>query len=145
MKNLLKLLPFLVISIILKSCTAESRELEANEEFTTNAELMSPDQFQNMNCTGELPRTRLINNGTIDVNLQVVREDGLAEITIPNISPGTTTNWNDFNVGEVLFSVTNDVPMVNDEKVVLDMDTCMGYEIEIGPDNQIVSFVPIIF
>lgn len=142
MKNLLKLLPFLVIAIALKACTPEFNDTEVLDlELESSAERALFDT----NCADDLPRTRMINNGTIEFDLQVINEAGIAEITIPNIAPGTTTSWNDFNSGEVIFSVTNIEPLVNDEKVRLDMDTCMGYEIVIGPDNAITSFTPISF
>ena len=133
MKNLLKLLPFLVVALILKACTAELNENEALQ-----VDLDSPESsvIFDTNCTDDLPRTRMINNGTIAFDLQVISEAGVAE---------TTTSWNDFNVGEVLFSITNYEPLVNDEKVQLLMDTCMGYEIVIGPDNTITTFTPILF
>ena len=142
MKNLLKLLPFLVVALILKACTAELNE---NEALQVDLDSRESSVIFDTNCTDDLPRTRMINNGTIAFDLQVISEAGVAEITIPNIGPGTTTSWNDFNVGEVLFSITNYEPLVNDEKVQLLMDTCMGYEIVIGPDNTITTFTPILF
>ncbi|MCA0132621.1 hypothetical protein [Winogradskyella alexanderae] len=138
MRNLLKFIPFFGIALVFKACITEPLDSAVtNQEFNSST--------FDTNCTGDLPKTRLINNGTIAFDLQVINADGIAEITILSIDPGITTTWNEFEVGEVVFSVSNDTPMINDEKVVLDMDTCMGYEIVIGPDNSIESFDPIIF
>lgn len=138
MKNLLKLLPFLVIALIFKACTIEPTDIDIVESNSTDASF-------DTNCADDLPKTRLINNGTIDFELRVINDIGVSEITIPNIGPGTTTNWNNFNAGEVLFAVSNTEPTVNDEKVLLQMDTCMGYEIVINSNNMITSFTPITF
>ena len=138
MKNLFKFIPFLGLALALKACIVEPADADLLEATQQNA------QFDT-NCTGDLPKTRLINNGTIPFDLQVINESGIAEITITNIGPGITTTWNEFGVGEVLFSVSNNTPMVSEEKVVIDMDTCMGYEIVIGADNAIESYDPIIF
>lgn len=138
MRSLLKFIPFLGLAVILKACITEPIDDSLiNPETNSN--------LQDTNCTGELPITRLINNGTITFDLQVVNSEGIAEVTISSIDPGITTAWNEFEVGEVVFSVSNNTPMVNDEKVVLDMDNCMGYEIVIGPNNAIESYDPIIF
>jgi hypothetical protein len=142
MKNLLKLLPFLVIAIALKACTAGTYDNEVLEaDLESNLTSLAFDN----NCANDLPKTRLINNGTVAFQLQVISEDGVPEITIPNIGPGVTTNWNNFNSGDMLFSVTNSEPMVSDEKVNIQMDTCMAYEIVINSNNQITSFIPISF
>ena len=138
MKNLLKFIPFIGLAFILKACIVEPADAELFESTETDA------QFDT-NCTGDLPKTRLINNGTISFDLQVINENGVAEITITSIDPGITTAWNEFAVGEVLFSVSNNTPMTNDDKVVINMETCMGYEIVINSDNEIESYDPIIF
>ena len=139
MKNLLKFIPFFGLAFIMKACIVEPVDAELNQ---SNSDLNA--QFDT-NCTGDLPKTRLINNGTIPFDLQVINEDGVAEITITSIDPGITTAWNEFAVGEILFSVSNNTPMTNDEKVVINMDTCMGYEIVINGDNEIESYDPITF
>ena len=142
MKNLLKLIPFLVMAIALKACTAETNDNEVLEaDLESNLTSLAFDN----NCANDLPKTRLINNGTVAFQLQVISEDGVPEITIPNIGPGVTTSWNNFNTGDMLFSVTNSEPMVSDEKVNIQMDSCMGYEIVINSNNQITSFIPISF
>ena len=142
MKNLLKLLPFLVIAFAFKSCTVEPTDVVVT---ASDSETSSPDAIFDTNCANDLPKTRMINNGTINFDLQVINIAGVSELTISSIGPGTTTNWNDFNVGEVLFAVSNNEALVNDEKVVLQMDTCMGYEIVIDSNNEITSLTPISF
>ena len=130
------------MAIALKACTAETNDTEVLEaDLESNLTSLAFDN----NCANDLPKTRLINNGSIAFQLQVISEDGVPEITIPNIGPGVTTSWNNFNTGDMLFSVTNSEPMVSDEKVNIQMDTCMGYEIVINSNNQITSFIPISF
>ncbi|WP_431157633.1 hypothetical protein [Winogradskyella poriferorum] len=138
MKSLLRFIPFLGVALIFKACIAEPID-----ESITNPE--NNFNVSELNCTGDLPITRLINNGTITVDLQVVNADGIAEVTITSIDPGVTTSWNEFEEGEVLFAVSNSTPLVNDEKVILEMSTCMGFEIVIGPDNTIESYDTITF
>jgi hypothetical protein len=134
MKNLLKFAPVMGLAMSLLSCTSESLENDISSEPTSN-ELNEP-------CIDQNPITRVVNNGTIAFDFKVVDSDGIVIIDIPNIPANTTTSWASFNEGEVLFSLDSNQTSVRDDKVVLLMDNCMAYEIEINSNNQIVSYTP---
>lgn len=132
MKNLLRFLPFL--AMIVFACTVDSNDILEEDNLLITA--------QSMSCIDDDPITRVVNNGTVSFNLLVVAEDGTILVDIPNIPANSTTSWASFPQGEVLFSLDTDVTQVNDDKVVLQMDTCMAYDIEIDSNNEIVSYTP---
>ncbi len=136
MKHLLKLTQALCLVFMLFGCTSDSAVDENALEVT--------DSQLNQNCVDQDPITRVINNGTVTFDLKVFDAQGTVLVDFPNIPANTTTSWASFEQGEVMFSLNCDQALVNDDKVVLQMDTCMAYEIEIDGNNEIVSYVPTI-
>ncbi|WP_461587030.1 hypothetical protein [Winogradskyella sp.] len=133
MKNLLNLSIFVFLFIMFSTCSVN--DIEDDSDLNVN---------ENETCLDSDPITRVVNNGTSTYHLKVVDTDGVVLVDIPNIPPNTTTSWASFAPGEVLFSLDANQTMVNDDKVVLQMNTCMAYDIEIAPDNTIVSYTPTI-
>jgi hypothetical protein len=136
MKNLLKFIPFIVFAIVLKACTAENSVLLNNET----------DQFSQSNppCVDDDPITRVVNNGTITFQLQVMNEDGVEVVNFVSVPPNTTTSWASFDSGLHIFYLkdVSDSSNSSMDKAQLQMDNCMALEIEIDANDQVVSFVP---
>lgn len=122
----------LCLALILFSCISDSIE---DDNFT------EPSQFLNP-CVNDDPITRVVNNGTVAFDLKVLDSNGVVLVDIANIPPSTTTSWASFAEGEVLFSLDSNQTLVNDDKVVLQMNTCMAFDIEIDANNEIVSYTP---
>ena len=135
MKNLLKLACFACIILISISCTTEPIDSVQLDE-------LNQDTLNNP-CVDQDPITRVVNNGTVTFAFKVIDDQGNVLVDIPNIPASSTTSWISFTQGEVLFSLDSDQTLVNDDKVVLQMGTCMAYDIEIDANNQIVSYTPI--
>lgn len=134
MKNLLKFAYCASILLVSISCTTESVDsVQFNE--LNQQELNDP-------CVDQDPISRVVNNGTVSFDFKVIDDQGVVLVEIPNIPASTTTSWVSFPQGEILFSLDSDQTLVNDDKVVLQMGTCMAYEIEIDSNNQIVSYTP---
>jgi hypothetical protein len=131
MKNLLKTMVVFGLVILFAACTAELSEPEL--------ELEAP----NAACVNNDPITRVVNNGTIAFDLIVLNDAGDVVVSILNIPPSSTTSWASFPAGEVLFSISNNEPLVNDDKVLLQMDNCTAFDIEIDNTNSAVSYTPI--
>ena len=135
MKNLLRFIPFLALLIF--ACTVDSDETDSQNEDLLTAQNQPP-------CVDDDPITRVVNNGTVAFDLLVLSDDGSVLVDIPDIPANTTTSWASFPEGEVLFSMDAHVAQADDDKVVLQMNTCMAYEIEIDGNNEIVSYMPTI-
>jgi hypothetical protein len=135
MKNLLKLARLLCFILLLSGCTADSTEIDVLSEIVQSESSQPP-------CVDDDPITRVINNGTIDFDFKVFNDQGDIVIDFPVVPPNTTTSWASFVSGEVLFSIDGDDATANDDKVLLQMNTCMAYEIEIDGNNEIVSYTP---
>lgn len=134
MKNLLKFAYCACILLVSISCTTESVDsVQFNE--LNQQELNDP-------CVDQDPISRVVNNGTVSFDFKVIDDQGVVLVEILNIPASTTTSWVSFPQGEILFSLDSDQTLVNDDKVVLQMGTCMAYEIEIDSNNQIVSYTP---
>lgn len=135
MRNLLKFLSLMCFVMLFSGCTNESID---------NDLLIAPMQSE-LNqppCVDDDPITRVINNGTIPYDFQVIDSEGVIIVDIPMVPPNTTTSWASFTPGEVLFLIDGDDNIAGDDKVLLQMDTCMAYEIEIDSNNTIVSYTP---
>ncbi|WP_299367019.1 hypothetical protein [Winogradskyella sp.] len=137
MKNLLKQAHIACLMLMLSGCTSDSTLNDDSSPEVTDSPLNEP-------CFDQDPITRVINNGTVTFDFKVIDDQGNVLVDIPNIPASTTTSWANFEQGEVLFSLNSNQTMVSDDKVVLQMDTCMAYEIEIDANNEIVSYIPII-
>ena len=138
MKNILKLTSVITLLMVLSSCSVESLD----EVIVNNNTSVENVTEQQMTCSGEQPKTRVINNGTTTFILEVVNSDGAIIVSQPGINPGHITNWSSFAEGEVLFALSNPTGDTTDDKVLLTMDSCMAYEIVIDANNNIVSYVP---
>lgn len=135
MKNLLKSTFLTCVALMLFACTSDPSGNDISTDLT-------PTQL-NDPCVAQDPITRVINNGTVTVDFKVVDSDGIVLVDIPNIPANTTTSWASFEEGDVLFSIDTNQTLVNDDKVVISMGSCMAYEIEIDSNNEIVSYLPI--
>ncbi|MFP4845949.1 hypothetical protein [Winogradskyella sp. PE311] len=135
MKNLLRLTHLLCFIFLLNGCTADSTDSDFLNE-SPESELNQPP------CIDDDPITRVINNGTIAFDLKVIDDQGNVLVDIVSIPPSTTTSWASFVPGEILFSIDGNDAAASDEKVVLQMNTCMAYEIEIDSNNEVVSYTP---
>lgn len=135
MKNLLKRTFVMCFVLTLLTCTSDSAENELSLD-------LNPSQL-NEPCVGQLPITRVINNGTVSIDFKVIDIDGVVLVDIPSIPASTTTSWASFDEGVVLFSIDTNQTLVSDDKVELNMESCMAYEIEINSNNEVVSYLPI--
>ena len=135
MKNLLKLTAVIGLFAIFSACTVNPFDDLLIDNESESSALNPP-------CLNEDPKTRVINNGTVPFNLEVVAADGTIVISILNIPPNTTTSWATFNEAELMFSLQGSNLNVSDDKVLLQMDNCMAFEIEVDANNEIVSYIP---
>lgn len=135
MKNLLKRTFVMCFVLTLLTCTSDSAENELSLD-------LNPSQL-NEPCVGQLPITRVINNGTVSIDFKVIDSDGVVLVDIPSIRASTATSWASFDEGVVLFSIDTNQTLVSDDKVELNMESCMAYEIEINSNNEVVSYLPI--
>lgn len=135
MKNLLKRTFVMCFVLTLLTCTSDSAENELSLD-------LNPSQL-NEPCVGQLPITRVINNGTVSIDFKVIDSYGVVLVDIPSIPASTTTSWASFDEGVVLFSIDTNQTLVSDDKVELNMESCMAYEIEINSNNEVVSYLPI--
>ena len=133
MKNLLRFMPFL--ALILFACTVDSTESDFQNDNLFATQNQPP-------CVDDDPITRVVNNGTVPFDLLVLADDGTVLVDISDIPANTTTSWASFPAGEVLFSLDSNTAQANDDKVVIQMNTCMAYDIEIDGNNTIVSYNP---
>ncbi|NRD23438.1 hypothetical protein HNV10_09325 [Winogradskyella litoriviva] len=136
MKNLLKLTASFGLILLFSACTATIEDYTIENE-SVAAPLNPP-------CDNEDPKTRVVNNGTVSFNLEVLTADGSTVVSILNIPPNSTTSWASFSENEVMFSLKGSNFNVADDKVLIQMDNCMAYEIEVNGSNEIVSYVPTI-
>ncbi len=138
MKYLLKNIACAIVLLTVFNC--------ATEPVDNSQELSQTTQSQDSNsvapavtCNGQSPKARITNNGTIDVNLEIYNESGVLVSHEYGVEPGEHSDWKTFVTGETTFVVSN----VNADKIiVLDMDTCMIYDMIVGDNNQLTSSQP---
>lgn len=135
---LTKAIAFAIIITSCFSCSIESID-DSTNAFTINdsvAEDLPLDP-----CVGESPKARLTNNGTITFDLEIYNLSGELLSYENNITPGEISSWQTLVSDETVFSVSN--TLIPDDKVMYTMNTCMVFEMEIGPDNKLTGAVPV--
>lgn len=127
-----------ILLLTVFNCTTES--VDNTQELSEITQSQETNAVASVTtCNGQNPKAKITNNGSIDVNLEIYNESGVLVGHEYGIEPGGHSDWMTFVVGETSFVVSN----VNADKViVLDMDTCMTYEMVVGTNNQLTSDVP---
>lgn len=87
-------------------------------------------------CDNEDPRARIVNNGTAKASVQIKTSGGSTE-NINNIEVGQSSEWRTFAAGNTEFTVA--VQGEDDTLVVVNMQKCYEYSIQIGAQNQVTS------
>lgn len=135
MKYLFRNIACAILLLSLFNCSTESVDFTQDENLlgtTENTEVPSIDTT----CHSQDPKARVTNNGTLDVSFQIYNESGVLVGHEHDVEPGETSNWKTFASGEITFVVSNSN---SDKVIVLDMDTCMAYDMVIGTNNQLDS------
>jgi len=143
MKYLLKYFALTVLVFTFFNCAVEPMEfLEGStnsivEEIENSAlgdranTVATDSSFNNQD-----PKARIVNNGTVNVDLEIYDADGNIVGRKYGVGPGEHSDWMEFSCGETTFLVSTGS---SDKLVVLDMGTCMIYDMEVGSNNQMVS------
>jgi len=87
-------------------------------------------------CTNQDPKARITNNGTTNVDLEIYNVNGDLVGHEYSVEPGHHSDWIEFSCGETTFLVSTGSA---DKLVVINMGTCMMYDMEVGSNNQLVS------
>ena len=89
-------------------------------------------------CKNEDPRARVVNSGTVQVDVHI--ETTGNTVNINNVQPGTSTEFVSYAPGYVLFRITvgSGGSAVDYESNVL-MEECFEYDIVLSSDNIITS------
>ena len=134
MKYLLKF-SALVMVLTLFNCVTEPMEftdgpINAMVEQIENS--VSPDY----SCEDQAPKARLVNNGTIDIDLEIYDVVGNLIAHEYEIEPGDYTDWMELAEGETTFLISNPD---GDKIIVKDMNSCMVFDMVVGSNNQLES------
>ena len=131
MKNLLKSLWFLTIILSFSACSNEPVE---------DLELSIEASPQDIACSGDLPKARITNNGTIDVDLEIYNSSGVLVNHAYGVGPSQVSTWRVFSSDIVTFviSTANSV-----KEIRIDMGTCMAYDVTIDANHQLDTDQPI--
>jgi hypothetical protein len=84
-------------------------------------------------CKNEDPSARIINNGTENASVQI-KTSGGNTININNVEPGTTSPYESYASGEVVFTIT---VADNDFVDTVQMAECFKYDVSIDNNNTI--------
>jgi hypothetical protein len=87
-------------------------------------------------CKGEDPISRIVNNGTESVSVQIQTSGGNT-VNINNILSGETSEDKSFAVGNVDFTIS--IGNMNDVELSVLMEECWQYEIVIDENNNVNS------
>jgi len=134
MKFLLKQLAAAMLAITLfLSCSVEQLDSRINEEASN---LNRP-----FTCSTNVCGARLTNNGTLSVDLVIYDHDDVQLFEALNILPGDATNWQSFPTGIISYTVTTPATTLF-KTVVIDMQECMVYDMEVAPNDMLVTDQP---
>jgi hypothetical protein len=127
--NLLKRIVFTMLLFSMLNCSVES--LDQTDQISILSEVNNQTD-----CEGNLPQARIINNGTVTINFEVLNENLDLLNHQYDISANNVSAWLDFETGETLFVIT--LINVRGEKVKTEMDFCSSVEFEINSNNELI-------
>ena len=139
MKTLLNYFALSVMVLSFFNCVVEPMEfldgstnsiVEEIENSVTGATGMDSS------CINQDPKARITNNGTKEVDLYIYDADGNLIAQENELEPGEQSEWIIFTCGETTFLLSTES---SDKMVVIDMGTCMIYDMEIGSNDQLVT------
>lgn len=137
MKNLTTIMAGALLGVFFFSCSVEPLEQSIIDQANLEENL---NQGVTM-CVDSDPEARIVNNGTVAIDLDIFDENGNLLGFVHNLLPSETSVWIAFPEGNnILFAVSND--FVEDEKVIYDMGTCTIFDMEFTSANQLSNATP---
>ena len=134
MKFLLKQLATAIVAMTLfLSCSVEQLDSRIDEDASN---LNRP-----FTCSTGVCGARLTNNGTLSVDLAIYDHDDVLLFEALNIVPGSATSWQNFPIGIISYTVTTPATTLF-KTVVIDMQECMVYDMEVAPNDMLVTDQP---
>ncbi len=143
MKYLLKYFAITVMVLNFSNCVVEPMEFLDGHTNAVVEEIENSVQgaaATDSTCNNQDPKARITNNGTVNVNLEIFDVNGNLIGHEYSIEPGQHSDWMVFSCGETSFLVGN---ASSDKLVVIEMGTCMKFDMEIGSNNQLVTDQPV--
>lgn len=134
MKYLLKF-SALVMVLTLFNCVTEPMEF-TDGPVNAMVEEIENSVSADYSCENQAPKARIVNNGTLAVDLEIYDVDGNMVAHEYEIEPGEYTDWVEFSEGETTFLISNPDA---DKVIVKDMNTCMIFDMVVGSNNQLES------
>ena len=139
MKYLLRNIACAILLLSLYNCTTEP--VENSDQFLNVTESQDIElETSNVNtCSGESPKAKLSNNGTADVKFEIYDNNGTLLAEDHNVEIGTSSDWMTMIEGEITFVVVSNIS--GDKIVVVDVENCMEFELEVHSDNHVTYTV----
>ncbi len=136
--NLLKAVALAIVMTPLYNCSIEptdqfQQELVTEQSMSLLLNPVTP-------CSGEDPKSRITNDGDSLVNFEIHDANGALINYVYGLNPGQTSDWKTFPVGVVTFTVSTSE---SSKPIIIDMGTCMAYDVTINEDNQLDTGTPI--
>ena len=123
----------LLIGTLFLSCSVEQLDSRIDEDASN---LNRP-----FTCSTGVCGARLTNNGTLSVDLAIYDHDDVLLFEALNIVPGSATSWQNFPIGILSYTVTTPATTLF-KTVVIDMQECMVYDMEVAPNDMLVTDQP---
>ena len=131
MKFLLKQLATAIVAISFFSCSVE--QLDSKPEDSSNLS-------RAFTCSTGICGARLVNNGTLSVDLAIYDNNDVLLFEELDIAPGAETAWQSFPTGIISYTVTTPATSLF-KTVVIDMEECMTYDMEVAGNDMLVTDV----
>ncbi len=135
-----KAIAFAIVFTTFFNCSIESIDNSQSESLIVQEEIQTVTE--STTCSGSNPTARITNNGTVIVDFEILTIDGTLLDSEYSLAPGESSSWKTFDQGDIIFSITNEDPNINDLKVAYNMSACMEFDMEIGPDNLLTTATP---
>ncbi len=143
MKYLLKYFALTVVVLSFFNCIVEPMEFidGATNSIVEEIENSVPGATaSDSTCNNQDPKARITNNGTEDIDLKIYDVNGNLIGHESEVEPGEHSDWITFSCGETTFLLSTGI---SDKLVVIEMGTCMIYDMEIGSNNQLATDQPV--
>ena len=138
--NLLK--NAVALAIVMTTCfncsveEIDNSEVNLITEQTTNI----VEQQEAVTCNGSNPKSRITNNGTIPLDLEIFDASGNLIDGAYGVQPSSTSSWLSFPEGTTIFNVT--INNIQDQKVGFNMETCTELDMIVDVNHVLVGTSP---
>lgn len=137
--NLLNAIALAIVMTTCYNCSVEPIDNSTSQLLEVPSVTILESQSA-ASCNGSNPKSRITNNGTQPLELQIFDGTGVLIDTAIDVQPNSVSTWFTFPEGATIFNVV--INSHSDQKVMHVMNTCTELELQVDANNILIEATP---